>query len=221
MDASRILERDDGHTAPKGGCMEETKLQEPAYSNEPPAIALEDAAEPPSEGAQPSQLSANVQVPQRQPGVYAPITMDSQSEEQSELRDFLAFLKRTWRVWATAVAVFLAIAVTIFGAQRLNDMMKVAQLKRYDEAIASLSPDRLVARCGQPAQDQTKEVFPVIIRTIHYKPWTGDPLLFAFSRTADQQGAWVFLSMKNEAGTKTFDTPEAKIAAFSCLDSSK
>jgi hypothetical protein len=203
--------------------MEETKLQEPAYSSESPAIALVDAAEPPSEvaPAQPSQLSADAQVPQRQPGVYAPITMDPQSEEQSELRDFLAFLKRTWRVWATAVAVFLAIVVTIVGAQRLNDMMKVAQLKRFDEAITSLSPDRLIARCGQPAQDQTKEVFPVIMRTIQYKPWTGDPLVFAFSRTADQQGAWVFLSMKNEAGTKTFDTPEARIAAFSCLDSSK
>ena len=203
--------------------MEETKLQEPTYSSESPAIALVEAAEPPSEvaPAQPSQLSTNVQVPQRQPGVYAPITMDPQSEEQSELQDFLAFLKRTWRVWATAMAGFLAIVVTIVGAQRLNDMMKVAQLKRYDEAIASLSPDRLIARCGQPAQDLTKEVFPVIVRSIQYKPWTGDPLVFAFSRTADQQGAWVFLSMKNEAGTKTFDSPEARIAAFSCLDSSK
>ena len=203
--------------------MGEAKLQEPAYSRESPAFALVDAAEPPSEVApeQPSQLSAKAQVPQRHPGVYAPITMDPQSEEQSGLRDFLAFLKRTWRVWATAVGVLLAIVVTIFGAQRLSDKMKVAQLKRYDEAIASLSPDRLIARCGQPAQDQTKEVFPVIMRTIQYKPWTGDPLVFAFSRTADQQGAWVFLSMKNEAGTKTFDTPEAKIAAFSCLDSSK
>jgi len=205
--------------------MEETKLQEPAYSSESPAVVTVDqhAAELPSEApaAQPAQPLPNVQVPERQPGVYAPITVDPQSEEPSELADFLAFLKRTWRVWATAIAVIVGLVVTVYGVRRLNDMMKVAQLKRYDEAIAGLTPDRLIARCGQPEQDQTKEVFPVVMRTIQYKPWTGDPLVFAFSKTADQQGAWVFLTMKNEAGTKAFDTPEAKIGAFSCLDSNK
>lgn len=205
--------------------MEETKLQEPAYSNESPAVVSMDqhATELPSEvtPAQPSKPLANVQVPERQPGVYAPITIDPQIEEQSELADFLVFLKRTWRVWATAIAVIVGLVVTVYGVRRLNDMMKVAQLKRYDEAIAGLTPDRLIERCGQPEQDQTKEVFPVVMRTIQYKPWTGDPLVFSFSKTADQQGAWVFLTMKNATGTKAFDTPEAKIAAFSCLDSTK
>jgi hypothetical protein len=205
--------------------MEETKLQEHAYSSESPAVVTVDqhAAELPSEvaPAETALPSANVQVPERQPGVYAPITVDPQSEEPSELADFFSFLKRTWRMWATAIAVIVGLVVAVYGVGRLNDMMKVAQLKRYDEAIAGLTPDRLIERCGQPAQDQTKEIFPVIMRTIQYKPWTGDPLVFAFSRTADQQGAWVFLTMKNEAGTKAFETPEAKIAAFSCLDSTK
>jgi hypothetical protein len=46
-------------------------------------------------------------------------------------------------------------------------------------------------------------------------------LVISFSRTAEEKSDWVFLSMQNENGTATYDTPEAKIAALPCLDSNK
>lgn len=204
--------------------MEETKLQEPAPSNDSPApdapeqhleAAAPEAPEPPS--SHPS----TVRVPQREPGVYAPITVDAENPAESELSEFAAFLKRTWRVWAIAAAVIVGLVGTVAVVERLNEMARASQLKRYDRAIASLTPDRLIARCGQPAEDVTKEVFPVVLRTVRYKPWIGEPLVFTFSRTDEQQSDWVFLTMKNETGAKSFDTPESKIAAFSCLDSTK
>ena len=60
-----------------------------------------------------------------------------------------------------------------------------------------------------------------MMRTIRYKPMIGDPLVLTFSRTDEQQSDWVFLTMTDESGSKSFDTPEAKINAFSCLDSKK
>lgn len=204
--------------------MDDTKLQEPVASSE--SSAAPDSQHPagvpqPSAQPEPSHHSAAVQVPERQPGVYAPITVDAPSANESELADFTAFLKRTWRIWAIAAAVIAGLILTVSGAQRLKDTLRAAQLKRYDRAAASLTPDHLIARCGQPADDATKEVFPVVLRTVRYKPWIGEPLVFTFSRTDEQKSDWVFLTMKNEDGTKSFDSPEEKMTAFSCLDSTK
>jgi hypothetical protein len=198
--------------------MDETKLQEPATSNESAAV-------PSTEGVAADESSCcagNAHVPLRQPGVYAPVTVDAPSNPaDSQLSDFTAFLKRTWRVWAVAIGAFLGLVLTIAVLQRLNAMAHSAQVKRYDKAVGSLTPDRLIARCGQPSDDVTKEVYPVILRTVRYKPAFGDPLVFTFSKTAEQQSDWVFLTMTDESGAKSFDTPEAKIDAFSCLDSKK
>lgn len=196
--------------------MDETKLQDQAAPTKSPV-------DPSSELATADESSCcagNAHVPPRQAGVYAPITVDPPSPAaDSQLADFAAFLKRTWRIWAIFVGAFLGVVLTVTVLQRLNQMARNAQLKRYDQAIASLTPDKLIARCGRPAEDVTKEVFPVVLRTIRYKPMIGDPLVLTFSRTAEQQSDWVFLTMKDETGAKSFDTPEAKINAFSCLDS--
>jgi hypothetical protein len=195
--------------------MEETKLQDPATSTE---LAPTGAVETPDES---SCCAGNAHVPARKPGVYAPITVDSPSPADSQLADFAAFLKRTWRIWAIVIGGFLGVILTVTVMQRLAAMARDAQLKRYDQAIASLTPDRLIARCGRPAEDVTREVFPVVLRTVRYRPMIGDPLVLTFSRTDEQQSDWVFLTMTDQSGAKSFDTPEAKINAFSCLDSKK
>lgn len=202
--------------------MDETKLHD--ASAQDLTAAAESSAEQPAEPATPEESSCcagDAHVPPRVAGVYAPVTIDTKSGADAQLADFLAFLKRTWRIWATFVGASLAVIVAFIAFQTLAQMTRTAQLKRYDQAVANLTPDHLIARCGQPAQDATKEVFPVVLRTIRYKPYIGDPLVFTFSRTAEQQSEWVFLTMTDDTGAKSFDTPEAKIDAFSCLNSKK
>jgi len=60
-----------------------------------------------------------------------------------------------------------------------------------------------------------------LMRTISYHPRGGEKLVISFSRTAEEKSDWVFLSMQNEDGAASYDTPEAKIAALPCLDSKK
>ena len=197
--------------------MDQTKLQDPATPTESPV-------DRPALSATPDESSCcagDAHVPPRQAGVYAPITVDSPSPADSQLADFAAFLKRTRRIWLVAFGAFVGVILLITLLQRLTDMAKAAQQKRYEQAVASVTPERLIARCGQPLEDVTKEVFPVVMRTIRYKPFVGEPLVLSFSRTAEQQSDWVFLTMKDETGSKSYDTPEAKIAALSCLDSRK
>src|SRR5262249_49779716 len=195
----------------------ETKLQEPPAQTELPVEQSAETATPDES----SCCAGEAHVPPRVPGVYAPVTVETKSGADAQLADFLAFLKRTWRIWATFVGASLSVIVAFFAFQTLAQMTRTAQLKRYDQAVANLTPDHLIARCGQPAQDATKEVFPVVLRTIRYKPFIGDPLVFTFSRTAEQHSEWVFLTMTDDRGAKSFAPPETKAPVFSCLDSKK
>jgi hypothetical protein len=96
---------------------------------------------------------------------------------------------------------------------------KSAQGKPSIPVIHAPTPDAVIAVCGQPLADVTKDSFPVIIRTMTYKPFLKDPVVLAFSRTAEEQSQWVFLTMKDQNGPKTYDTMEAQAAALSCLSS--
>jgi hypothetical protein len=46
-------------------------------------------------------------------------------------------------------------------------------------------------------------------------------LVVAFSRTAEEKSDWVFLSMKDVAEPRSYDSPQTKVAALPCLDSKK
>jgi hypothetical protein len=103
----------------------------------------------------------------------------------------------------------------------LTRWFKTARERRQEQAVATVTPDRLIARCGPPAEDQTKEVYPILMRTMTYQPRASEKLVVAFSRTAEDHSDWVFLSMKDDVQPTTFDTPQAKIAALPCLYSKK
>jgi hypothetical protein len=82
-----------------------------------------------------------------------------------------------------------------------------------------LTPENLFARCGAASEDVSKEVYPVVMRTLTYQPRGGEKLVISFSRTAEEKSDWVFLSLQNENGAAIDNTPEARIAALPCLDS--
>jgi len=199
--------------------MDDTKLHEPVSSNKSQATSpLEPAAE--------TQVRMDApDAPKKDPSTaasrYSPVRIATPQTAESQFADFVAFLKRTRRIWAMAIGMFVGLILTVALIQKMTEMAKIAQQKRFDKAIASMTPEHLIARCGKPAEDLTKEVFPVVLRTIRYDRGSAEKLLFAFSRTAEQQSDWVFLTMKDENGTRNFDTPESKILAFSCLDSTK
>ena len=199
--------------------MDATKLHEPVSSNK---------SQPTSPTLPAAETSAPIdapEAPKKDPSTaasrYSPVRIAAPQTAESQLADFVAFLKRTWRIWAIAIGMFVGLILTVALIQKMTEMAKIAQQKRFDKAIASMTPEHLIARCGKPAEDVTKEVFPVILRTIRYDRGSTEKFLFAFSRTAEQQSDWVFLTMKDENGTRNFDSPESKILAFSCLDSTK
>ncbi len=135
--------------------------------------------------------------------------------------EFAEFLKRTKRVWLIVAGAIVGMMALVTVVTRMSERGRNAGEKRQQQAILEVIPENLIARCGPPAEDVTKEMYPVVLRTMSYQRGENEKTVFEFSRTAEAKSNWVFLSMKDQSGTRSFETPEAKIAALPCLDSMK
>jgi hypothetical protein len=116
------------------------------------------------------------------------------------------------------------LALVIFGVRLLiaaPKWLKVRRENRQFIAVNNLTPERLLARCGQPLADETRNFYPMVARDIRYPSVAHSTVVLKFSKTAEQSSDWVFMSMQDASGGAEYETPRAKIAALSCLDSAK
>jgi len=136
----------------------------------------------------------------------------------------LTDIKLTNEIVQIAVRVLVAIVVLVaalFLVIKAAGWIEKSRERRITKATDAVTPDRLIARCGVPTEDVTTDVFPVVRRTMRYKASGQRTFIFTFTRSADEPQGWVFLSMKDSVGGASFETPEAKIFALPCLDSTK
>ncbi len=152
---------------------------------------------------------------------YSPVGVSPATRESSPAGEFVEFLKQTKHVWLIVVGGLFGLIVLFTLGKGLYQWASNASERRSEQAVASVTPERLLARCGQPAEDVTKEVFPILMRTMRYQVGRNEAYVFSFSRTAEDKSDWVFLSMKDANGAKSYDTPEEKTGAMSCLNSRK
>jgi hypothetical protein len=210
--------------------MDEKKSNEAVYSSEPtittgpkslrstPEIADSSRAQHSAPAAKPTQSAPTTDTHENpRPGGYSPVEVN-QADGQSPLSDFVEFLKRTKHVWLIAAAAIFGLFLVVTLAKRLFESVSASREARQHRAVGTLTAEGLLERCGRPAEDVTKDMYPIIMRTINYQRGS-KTFVFEFSRTAEEKSDWVFLSMKDESGAKSYETPEAKIAAMSCLDS--
>jgi hypothetical protein len=128
-------------------------------------------------------------------------------------------LKITQPIWLIVATLLMGlVTLLIFG--RAKGRNKAAREIRYERTVESLTPASLVAKCGLPSEDATKDLYPMIKRTVSYKSSGKGTVALEFSRTSEEKSEWVFLSMSDENGA-TYSTPETQIAAMPCLNSTK
>jgi hypothetical protein len=124
-------------------------------------------------------------------------------------------LKMTQQTWLIVATVFMGLAtLLIFG--RAGGKNQPAVQVREERTIDSITPETLLAKCGTPAEDVSKDLYPMLKRTMSYKPGGKGTVTLEFSRTSEEKSAWVFLSMTDENGAN-FPTPDAQMAALPCL----
>ena len=152
---------------------------------------------------------------------YSPVTVSgSAARESSPINEFVDFLKQTKRVWLMVVGAIVGLILLVTLAQRGFEWFSKSRERKHEQAVASVTPEHLLARCGQPAEDTTRNLYPILMRTMTYRISREETYIFDFSRTAEEQSDWVFLSMKDATG-KSYETAEEKVAAMSCLNSRK
>jgi len=207
--------------------MDDTKQKESVYSAERTEItgphslrsttATADSAN--SEKAAPPSGPTLENSATAPPANASPVS--TRPDQYSLFVDLVEYLKRTRNVWLSlaGAAIVFMLAVTVMKG--IAERARIARERRHEEAAATVTPENLIARCGPAAEDVTKEMYPMLMRTMSYQPRENEKMVFEFSRTAEEKSVWVFLSMKDESGARSYDTPEAKIAALPCLDSKK
>jgi hypothetical protein len=200
--------------------MDEMKSKETAYSGEKAPVAPVSA---PAEIKEPA-LAAETAVASQQVAEkwgVAGLLEAAKSSLPGSLGEIASLFKRTKRVWLMTAGIIIGVAALVNLTARAAEWAKNSRERRQLHAIATLTPEHLLARCGAPAEDSSREVYPVVMRTLSYQPRGGEKLMISFSRTAEEKSDWVFLSLQNENGAAIDDTPEARIAALPCLDSKK
>jgi hypothetical protein len=202
--------------------MAETIQEKPAYSGERVEIVT---VESPPGAAKTTQSSgrekawqSSRQTLKAQTAAFLEI---ARTQGYPSWAEFAKFLKQTRRVCLIAAGAIFGLMAAVALVERVSEWARNARVRRHELAVASVTPDRLIARCGQPAEDVTKEVYPILIHTMSYQPIGNERFVLVFSRTAEEKSDWVFLSMKDQSGTRSFETPDAKIAALPCLDSTR
>jgi hypothetical protein len=126
-------------------------------------------------------------------------------------------MKRNFLLAAGLALVIVGVRLLILAPE----WFKQRRENRQFIAVNNLTPERLLARCGQPLADETKNLYPMVARDIRYPSVADSTVVLKFSKTAEQSSDWVFMSMQDATGGTEYETPVAKITALSCLDSAK
>ncbi|HEY6387430.1 MAG TPA: hypothetical protein VIX91_17285 [Candidatus Acidoferrum sp.] len=191
--------------------------RKPAY---PPGLTEAAAAERQAEAKEIAEYLAGKAAPESAQSRCSPVTIAPENYGASPARDFVTFVNQTKRVWLMVVGAIVGLILVITLLQRGFEWFSKSRERRHERAVASVTPEHLLARCGQPVEDVTREVYPVLIRTMTYQIGSRETYVLQFSRTAEENSDWVFLSMTDVNG-KSYESPEEKVAAMSCLNSWK
>ena len=171
------------------------------------------------DGLKPEPLAAPIESPQ-------PTQPTQQAKPIGIKLGVPAKAPMTLKKWLLyAVAAYFGILLLVFLGQ-IPRWIQEARERHIHTSVNTVTPDSAIARCGQPIEDVTKDLYPMISRTMTYNsPIAGNPgpgkVILFFSRTSEENSDWVFSSMQDESRRITYNTPEEQLAALPCLTSTK
>ena len=202
------------------GIMDHTKQAENSSSSELTVAAVAERQAEAKEIAESLARKRTAEAPKQSRYSAVTVSPGSARSGSSPVAEFVGFLTQTKRVWLMVAGTMVGLMVLVTAAQRGFAWFSEKRERKQEQAVASVTPEHLLARCGQPLEDTTKNVYPILMRTMSYRISRNETYIFDFSRTAEKTSDWVFLSMKNANG-KSYETAEEKVSAMSCLNSRK
>jgi hypothetical protein len=203
---------------------ETPRAAEPRQAAETPEAAGQPVVagpQPPSEPTQFTKLGEDIgeaapSQPSKSPAP-APVSQVPVAEEPWGIGQFwksVLAMQVSQRTWLVVVTVFVGMAILLIFSFTPR---RTVQNKPAESTLESVTPELVTARCGQPAQDVTKDLYPMMTRTMSYKPTGLGSVVVEFTRTSEENSQWLFLSMKDGNGTIKYETAEMQFAALPCL----
>jgi hypothetical protein len=200
--------------------MDEVKTTETPQAAESPEPQQTAELQPPGGPIQFTKLGEDIGKPAPSQPMKSPAPPPLQAPPTEEPSGFAQFWKSllaiqiSQRTWLVVATVFLGMVVLLLFSFMPR---RTVQNKPADRTLESITPEMVAARCGLPAEDVTKDLYPMISRTMSYKPTGVGSVVLEFTRTSEENSQWLFLSMKDGNGTIKYETPEMQFAALPCL----
>ncbi len=94
------------------------------------------------------------------------------------------------RVMKNKLLIAAACVAGIVGVRALiaaPGWFKERRENRQFIAVNNVTPERLIARCGPPMGDQTRDLYPIVARDMRYKSESGGIIVFKFISKIEKQ----------------------------------
>src|SRR5437660_8724118 len=104
------------------------------------------------------------------------------------------------RVMKSKLLIALGCVAGIIGVRVLvaaPGWFKQRRDNRQFIAVNNLTPERLIARCGSPVGDETKNLYPIIARDLTYTSESRGRMVLKSSKRPEKQSAWEFMSRQD------------------------
>jgi hypothetical protein len=141
--------------------MDEVKTTEIPQAAEPP--------EPPSEPKQFTKLGEDIGEPapsqplkSPEPPPVSPLPISAEPSGIGQLWKSVLATQVSQRTWLVVATVFLGMVILLIFSFIPR---RSPQAKPTDHTLESITPELVTARCGQPAEDVTKDLYPMMTRT--------------------------------------------------------
>jgi hypothetical protein len=116
--------------------------------------------------------------------------------------------------------VALVVIITVLIAVKLS--MTSSPEEHYRHLLWNLNPDDVIAFCGPPLEHTTVNLCPrcekpPMLRTLTYKSNNVGNVVLEFSVSKDDTWIWSYLSMRNAASGRKYESYRAQALALPCL----
>ena len=206
------------HDARMGRGMKEAGMEDVKTAETPKATETQESSKPMEVTNLGEDIgdAASQAVNSPEPAEHTKVANSEQPSGVLQLGKFLIAAKIAQRTWLIAATVLLGL-VALLMFSRMQGRNQAARARQVERRVESATPESVIAACGQPAEDVTKDLYPMIKRTMTYRPAGKAAVVLEFSRTAEEHSEWLFLPMKDENGPMKYETPETQVAALPCL----
>jgi hypothetical protein len=122
------------------------------------------------------------------------------------------------RMVAAVVGLGFLMVIAIAVATKAPAWRKKAQQRHQENLLAQLTPEKAIALCGNPIQDETQTSPPPPTRRLIIRNDYALAVELDFTATLSDPQNWHLTAIQDPSGEIKYATPATQIGVLPCLD---